>query len=405
MHRVALGHSVKMATFAVHRILLAMAALLVACVSATEDRAPGPFYFNTWGPGLTTWNTESALSPQVLPYSSTHLLTTWIGAYPCIGCGSDPKQWCNGGIPQLANITLHQELITRDLDLIKVPAEYDGIFIVDYEAWHLGWNFTSKVYHNASIEYTKGKHPQLEGDALLQKAISEYEDAAMEFFIATVEAVKAARSNGTGYGFYGYPDIYTYWGSLDAARILNNRLMPLWNVTTAFAPSLYLPYKSGVDIVFARNEEYVMSNLKEAARVRTGLLSWNLNATRPRITPFAWNRYHPGEPHALQLLSTEDGCLEYAYPFLNGEAAVDGIIMWGDEATKEDANATKNWLLAHRGFLGAEPLPTPLNCTTYATAGMPFANRIVEQATTPFDFSRSLQRSLKDFPPFQRCSL
>ena len=61
---------------------------------------------------------------------------------PCLNCGTPQgnhgHQWCNGGIPQLANTTAHVAAMERDM-ASRVPENFTG-FIVH----------VSKLFSNAT---------------------------------------------------------------------------------------------------------------------------------------------------------------------------------------------------------------------------------------------------------------
>ena len=83
------------------------------------------------GGGLANWNSSKYVGRNVVN-GDVMILSTWFGAYPCIGCGG-PSQahWCNGGIPQLANLTIHKETMKRDLAAIHAPSNWSGWVVND----------------------------------------------------------------------------------------------------------------------------------------------------------------------------------------------------------------------------------------------------------------------------------
>jgi len=151
-----------------------------------------------------------------------------------------------------------------------VPENFTGYLVNDYEAWTVSWNVTPPVYQNASFELAKHRHPNVTDTATLWNiAATEYEEAAISFFILTLRSVKKTRPHCAGYvrngvvdssgsgshlkncsqGFYGYP-AWTWWGNStveEGIREQNDALMSLWNEQTALYPTTYLPYMSNVD--------------------------------------------------------------------------------------------------------------------------------------------------------------
>jgi hypothetical protein len=292
---------------------------------------------------------------------------------------------------------------------MKVPLNYTGTLINDYEAWHLGWDYSNALYHNASILLARKRHPHLAGNATAIEAIArdEFEHGAVDFFVATMEGMREARPLLGGIGFYNYPASYTYWGDASKGSALNDKLHALWNLTTVFSPSIYLPYMSGVDIAFARNLRYVNQQVDEADRVRRTLAP--SVAAKIKIAPYTWYRYHPGEPHGNELLTSLDACLEFTSLFAGNQSRVDAAIIWGDEGRNVTAqDDVKNWMAANAEWLGGQPLPTTLDCTSMASftqQAAKFTPRKVSMAPAAPAFELPLDSFDDVIPPYTRCSL
>lgn len=100
-------------------------ALLVVlpCMSSANNRLK--YLFNIGGAGVNT----SVVLPSNIVQNKIVLFTTYFGRYPCIGCSAHEgtSKWCNGGLPQLANWTLHRDKVADDL-VNRIPDEtYDGM--------------------------------------------------------------------------------------------------------------------------------------------------------------------------------------------------------------------------------------------------------------------------------------
>ena len=122
------------------------------------------------GAGLCD-NISAAVGPTITAGQVIEL-TTYFGALPCLGCS--PGLWCNGGIPQLANLTLHAERMTKDL-AERVKPEFDGFIDVDYESWSPSWNLTSESYRNASRALARTQLPAGVSDAAIEsKAVVDF---------------------------------------------------------------------------------------------------------------------------------------------------------------------------------------------------------------------------------------
>lgn len=267
--------------------------------------------------------------------NKVHIFSTWFGAFPEIRSSSvAADEWCNGGIPQLANITRHKEAMSRDVAEF-LPSDYDGFVVVDYEAWRAIWNTTGQAYHNASIRLVKSRNPGISDANATARALTEYNAAALDFLVTTLKYGKELLPNAR-WGLYGYPS-HGYWGvNISRVHELNDALTPLWDASGALYPSIYLPYMSGVDQPLARNQEFVNGTIVEALRCAE---SNNLP-----VLPYTWFRYHPGEPHGNQLISDEDIKLEFVYPSTFG---LPGVIVWGDEPSPQNASTVYNYFKEH----------------------------------------------------------
>lgn len=341
--------------------LFAVCAIVVAHGVFTST-PPRMYYLNIGG--MTTWNSSQDLAPNVVN-GEVALLTTWFGVYPCIGCGpGGPAQWCNGGIPQLANLSLHEATIAKDLDAMNIPLNFSGFFVNDYEAWVPAWEFTSVLYRNASFMYAQSRFPNATAAQLWATAQQEWESSAIEFLVVTINAIKKARPHARGYGYYGYPATYSYWGFNDTLVIdANNKLMALWSAVTAFYPSLYLPYMSDVDEPLVMNENYLLEKLNETHRIAQIFAAKGAKKT---VLPYTWYRYHPGEPHADQIIDELDTWLEFDFPFQNPLNAnnsqspvIDGVIVWGSEANQTDVAATKAYFAKEKSYFVGPIPPQP----------------------------------------------
>ena len=57
------------------------------------------------------------------------------------GCTAVPQivpgqpHWCNGGVPQRANLTAHAAKIRSDIEIAIPDPEWDGLAFIDYESW------------------------------------------------------------------------------------------------------------------------------------------------------------------------------------------------------------------------------------------------------------------------------
>lgn len=270
------------------------------------------------------------IAPRIADFGAVWTIGEWYGYYPTI---RSEEGWCNGGIPQLANVSAHMAQLWKDFAEEGLNSSFTGHIVFDFEDWHPVWNMTPLLYRNASKNLTKLRHTSIAHDPFLveQTAMAEYQNASLLFFLASVTAVQLHMPYVATIGFYGFPDVFGYWVNASAAPLFNDGvLLPLWRVVTGFHPSLYLPYKSNVDVPYARNQLYIDQVLAENVRLRQKL---SVAFAHPVwIAPYAWYRYHPGEPHGMQFLDRNDTALEFRYPFGASSAVprIDALIIWGD---------------------------------------------------------------------------
>jgi hypothetical protein len=269
------------------------------------------------------------------------LFTAYLGAWPCLGCAGHTGKWCNGGIPQLGNISLHQHKVAKDLDS-KIPANYSGYIVLDWESWTGSWNSSNAAYQNASRALAHQQNPALSDAEVERVAVRDYNKAALRFLVTTLTTVRELRPNAAGVGYYGYP-AHQYWPRSPTAAELNDMQMPVFAASSALYPSIYLPYKSGEDQPLTRNRQYVSAAMEETMRVRSKL--FNSSSVKLPTLPYSWYRYHDGEPHGLELLSDDDSVLEFVEPF--GMADLAGMLIWGDEGSSAEVNETTRYFDQH----------------------------------------------------------
>ncbi|KAL7836088.1 hypothetical protein AOLI_G00273720 [Acnodon oligacanthus] len=174
--------------------------------------------------------------------------TNKLGLYPYI----DPstKKEYNGGIPQKGNLTTHLEKAWRDITQY-LPEFSPGLSVIDWEAWRPLWarNWGDKdVYRKRSVQYAQEKNPSLSAANAVTAAKEEFEKAARSYMTETMNLGIRQRPKYL-WGYYLFPNCYNYgWNetrytgecpALEIAR--NNELLWLWESSTAFFPSAYLP--------------------------------------------------------------------------------------------------------------------------------------------------------------------
>lgn len=373
-------------------------------LTAAQAFSSPEFLFNVGG--------EAAQVPQQeLPSRVTKgrvaLLTTYFGAYPELKPDSTGRvEWCNGGIPQLANLTRHFESMQRDMDL-RVPKNFTGFIVHDYESWAPPWGRTDPAYKNASIALARSLLPKGSPEsAILSKAEHDYDEAAVHFLAFTVNASKKLRPHAAGVGFYGYP-LWTYFGN-DTIHVqiskLNDQLEPLWRAQNVLYPSLYLPFGSLPGCVEpgcstpAMQRRYIDTHMQEAARLSIAHSGGASSDPLP-ILPYTWYRYHDGEPHGMEFLNATDAELEFVRLF-NATAYIPAAIIWGDEKGPGVAQLLQ-WFKAQATIFGSSSV-------TDTSRG---AINITQSAALPGGDVKEAGASMRPvpqggpIPPYTPCSL
>ncbi|KAF7249757.1 Hyaluronidase-1 [Varanus komodoensis] len=230
----------------------------------------------------------------------------------------------HGGIPQNASLKEHLWKAQQDIEISIWEKDFKGLAIVDWESWRPLWvrNWGSmEIYQNKSLELVKEQHPDWPADMVAMEAHLEFERSSREFMEKTLALGKGLRPKGF-WGFYGFPACYNYNYNLanytgdcpEIEKQRNEELQWLWNQSTAFYPSIYLPQKVRF---FNRTLEFVRHRLQEAFRM--------VNRTGTGSTPVL--------PYTSMVYEfTEDFLTQEDLVHTIGESASQGtagVILWG----------------------------------------------------------------------------
>ncbi|XP_069500222.1 hyaluronidase-3-like [Ambystoma mexicanum] len=259
-----------------------------------------------------------------------------LGFYPYIGKNG---KWVNGGIPQNINMKKHLSQISLDTRE-SLDADFQGLAVVDWEEWRPLWNQNwgpKKVYQRASKEWVIGKFPHLPIEKANYLAKLEFEKAARNVMVKTLNAGQRLRPMGL-WGFYGLPECFNYDykkegvdydGRCQAATVgKNNQLTWLWEESTAIFPSIYLPER-------LKNSEqglhYVHYRVKEALRVA----EFSIRDTTTPVLPYSRVTYK----HSLRFLSEVDLVHTIGESAAMGAA---GVVLWGGNPFSSSYKHCKN---------------------------------------------------------------
>ncbi|EEB14203.1 Hyalurononglucosaminidase precursor, putative [Pediculus humanus corporis] len=226
----------------------------------------------------------------------------------------------NGGIPQLGNITLHLEAFKNVVEQIVSP-DLHGIGIIDFETWRpvfrQNWR-DQVVYKNLSKDLERQYHPQWSEKKIREKAKIHFEEASKEFMEKTLELAKILRPKAI-WGYYGFPYCYNYRTTdepecPELARRENDKILWLFNTSTAFYPSLYMSTKLNE----FQQSQFVIGRLNEAWRMAIKVSGPKI----PRVNPYIWFKYYDSE----EFLSYAD---IYSALDVTRKYKMGGAIIWG----------------------------------------------------------------------------
>lgn len=272
------------------------------------------------------------------------LYEPWLGEYPKAG----PHMLLRD--PQL--MARHMAKITTDLDR-RVPRDFTGIAVIDYEAWRLLWERTwtgqrsdapfdahDHDFQDDWKETIRLMRPELiEGRSVeQQEAIFKqtYEQTAKDFMLATIRECKRLRPNAK-WGLYGYPEgfytgnnqtargVFGYGDLSHRASRMNDTLQWLWDELDIITPDIYQSYFTRTDggtpgrreNLPQENYLFVVNNIAEYERVANG---------KPML-PFVWMRYHDvmGPPRAFSWVNSQNLRDQVLLTAQNG---AEGVIIW-----------------------------------------------------------------------------
>ena len=264
-----------------------------------------------------------------------------------------------------------------------VDPDYDGVVIIDYEAWWAAWDHTANVpsgggpgdrdrdFKDDWEDYLERYRPEVltgkTGAARQQALRDTYEESTVRFLVDTLRECKRLcpdakwgyfnypkmfyGSEFTGSGTIGYGDLSHY-----ASRI-NDRLAPLWAEIDVTAPRIFPPRLTvPVREVLIRDNNpeqqytFLSSHEFEARRV----------APHALCVPLGSTRYFGAHHKDLSgiMISERNTWMQFTVP---RDAGAAGVCIWGDAMSDEMATMTAAYM---NGVAG--PIANELWDTWYA---------------------------------------
>jgi hypothetical protein len=157
-----------------------------------------------------------------------------------------------GGVPQATNLSAHLETVRAQLPQYIPDPAWPGNAVFDFEAWSTVWELNTwnssgsgwhdHRYQNLSIALVWEAHPTWDQARVVRQAKAQFESAATEFFVKTLETCRAMRPRAR-WGFYGLPLGRVDPGDASATSMAEQRVrqLPIYRASTAIFPSVYLP--------------------------------------------------------------------------------------------------------------------------------------------------------------------
>ncbi|MEC9373720.1 MAG: hypothetical protein VYC34_07745 [Planctomycetota bacterium] len=259
--------------------------------------------------------------------------------------GLYPKIWqgihFHGGIPQKTNIQSHIAQLAADLDRMLPSQNWSGLAVIDYESWRPIWEQLDEQYRVASRNYARLLYPGYADQFIEQIAKQQFEDAAREFMLTTINICQALRPNAK-WGFYGDPS------ELDVTD--PTRLQWLFDKCDAFFPSIYARH---VSVEGQPQHPWEIERWRYGHRVnQLCTTSRNIAGSQREVVAFIWRRYNitTGPYAGLEVLDP-DLQIMVRTP---GQHGADGVVVW-------DAIHTFNQALdAH--YFGINRLAPEIDC-------------------------------------------
>lgn len=230
----------------------------------------------------------------------------------------------NGGIPQLANLTLHFNKVEADINKLIPDTSFSGLGVIDMESWRAIWetNYSSfRKYQGASRNLVKQKFPAHAKDSkwVQAEAAKEWNAAARKIMGDTLKLAMKLRPQGK-WGFYGYP---RPWSGPAVTVRVNDQMEWIWNTSSGIYPSIYFNPQKGEP---AQHALQIKTNLAEALRVKA-----KFSKNDAPILPYTLS-----QKGAYYLFTKDDLELSIGQPANMGSS---GVVIWGSSGDFHRPNA------------------------------------------------------------------
>jgi hyaluronoglucosaminidase len=274
----------------------------------------------------------------------------------------------NGSIPQRTDWPAHLAKARQDIARMIPDPNWEGDAILDFEAWDPVWNLLNWRMKEESRRHVRARFPGLTMAQVEARAKQEFEAAAIDFMVRTIQFCKQERPRAK-WGYFGYPYVH-----LDPYRATHHQR--IFDECTAFYPDIYTTDYGGTDpSVRPETGRRLASVWEQGARTKLGIAR-QIAGTRP-VYAVIWTRYHDmNRFYAGQFINDLDLRNAITVP---RSAGADGSVFW-DYIPEASGAQAYNQFFASRGaeairqfYLQIAPPPAPL---LSVSAPKPFSNRV-----------------------------
>lgn len=204
--------------------------------------------------------------PLMLFYSNR------LGLYPHVDVRT--KRQLYGGIPQRGNLTASLAKAQADIAHYITSETSPGMAVIDWEDWRPLWDRNwgpKRIYRALSVAHARQRYPSMSSGQTVTMAKSQFQTAAKSYMAETLGLGVRQRPQYL-WGFYLFPNCYNHgWAEPGytgrcpmEVQSQNDKLLWLWESSTALYPSVYLPSALGGT---PRVAPYVRNRVQEAMRV------------------------------------------------------------------------------------------------------------------------------------------
>lgn len=285
--------------------------------SDSNQNAAFTYYINLVGASAGEIDTEQlpgVVANRVRLFTAPHL-----GLYPKLWRG----RRINGGLPQLADLENHLARVRRDVVAALPNPDWDGFAVIDYEAWHLLWEYMPEKYREESRKVVRAQHPNLPETQVEEIAKGQFENAAMRFLTETLDLCRQLRPKAR-WGMYGYPQ------SARAQRL--EREKAFYTHVDALFPSVYAR-KWSVAQGKPKQGQATLSRYKN--RIKAVVQASRAIAQDRPVLVYTWPRYNTSNAtYGRSLLNDMDLKAMLTDP---AAAGADGVILWDVIKTHSDS--------------------------------------------------------------------